>query len=163
MEQEALYRQWLERTKEYRINGDDQLEFIMFVIKNNQRVEKVMLRFYDQRIGHNKSLFEKCSSRRTPVPHSGHFPGRRECRLERILRIDSKSYQRIIVLRICLTHQSQQSQSLRRYECHQEEESQEEQPDEQPVSAGFSITECSYILTFLCLWAWHFRWITNHK
>jgi polar amino acid transport system substrate-binding protein len=51
MEQEALYRQWLERSEEYRINQDGQLEFVIFVIENNQRVEKVMLRFYDQRVG----------------------------------------------------------------------------------------------------------------
>jgi heat shock protein HslJ/cell division septation protein DedD len=51
MEQETLYRQWLERTEEYRIDEDDKLEFVIFVIENNQRVEKVMLRFYDQRVG----------------------------------------------------------------------------------------------------------------
>lgn len=51
MEQEALYRQWLERTEEYRIDEDDKLEFVIFVIENNQRVEKVLLRFYDQRVG----------------------------------------------------------------------------------------------------------------
>ena len=51
MEQEALYLQWLERTEEYRINQDEQLEFVIFVIENNQRVEKVMLRLYDQRVG----------------------------------------------------------------------------------------------------------------
>jgi heat shock protein HslJ len=51
MEQEALYRQWLERTEEYRITQDGQLEFVAFVIENNQRVEKVLLRFYDQRVG----------------------------------------------------------------------------------------------------------------
>ena len=51
MEQEALYRQWLERSEEYRIDEDGQLELITFMIENNQRVEKIMLRFYDQRVG----------------------------------------------------------------------------------------------------------------
>ena len=51
MEQEALYRQWLEQSEEYRINQDDKLELVMFVIENNQRVEKVLLQFYDQRVG----------------------------------------------------------------------------------------------------------------
>ena len=51
MEQEALYLQWLERAEEYRLNEDDQLEFVTFVIENNQRVEKIILRFYDQRVG----------------------------------------------------------------------------------------------------------------
>jgi len=52
MEQETLYRQWIERTEEYRLNEDkDHLEFIIYVMENNQRVEKVMLRFYDLRVG----------------------------------------------------------------------------------------------------------------
>jgi len=52
MEQEARYLQWLERTEEYRIDQvTKHLEFISYVIENNQRVEKVMLRFYDLRIG----------------------------------------------------------------------------------------------------------------
>jgi len=52
MDQEVLYRQWMERTEEYRLDEDgEHLEFIIFVIENNQRVEKVMLRFYDLRIG----------------------------------------------------------------------------------------------------------------
>jgi len=52
MDQETLYLQWLERTEEYRIGAaDEHLEFIIYVIENNQRVEKVMLRFYDLRIG----------------------------------------------------------------------------------------------------------------
>ena len=52
MEQEALYLQWLERTEEYRIDEDKKhLEFIIYVIENNQRVEKVMMRFYDLRVG----------------------------------------------------------------------------------------------------------------
>jgi len=51
MEQETLYRQWLERTEEYRINQDGKLEFIIYVNENNQRVEKLVLQFYDQRVG----------------------------------------------------------------------------------------------------------------
>jgi heat shock protein HslJ len=52
MEQEALYLKWLERTEEYRIDEDEKhLEFILYAIENNQRVEKVMLRFYDLRVG----------------------------------------------------------------------------------------------------------------
>ncbi len=51
MEQEAQYLQWLERTEEYRINQDEQLEFILYVIENNQRVEKIILQFYDLRVG----------------------------------------------------------------------------------------------------------------
>jgi len=51
-EQEALYRQWLERTEEYRLDENkEHLELVIFVNENNQRVEKVMLRFYDLRIG----------------------------------------------------------------------------------------------------------------
>jgi len=55
MEQEARYLQWLERIEEYRLDQDKQhLEFIVYVIENNQRVEKVLLRFYDLRVGpHN--------------------------------------------------------------------------------------------------------------
>ena len=52
MDQEAKYLQWLERTEEYRLDQAKQhLEFIIYVIENNQRIEKVMLRFYDLRIG----------------------------------------------------------------------------------------------------------------
>jgi len=52
MEQETLYRQWLERTEEYRLDQAKQhLELIIYVIENNQRVEKVMMRFYDLRVG----------------------------------------------------------------------------------------------------------------
>jgi len=52
MEQEVLYLQWLERTEEYRLDtADEHLEFIIYAIENNQRVEKVMMRFYDLRIG----------------------------------------------------------------------------------------------------------------
>jgi len=52
MEQEALYLQWLERTEEYRLDeAGEHLEFITYVTENNQRVEKVLLRFYDLRIG----------------------------------------------------------------------------------------------------------------
>jgi len=52
MDQETKYLQWLERTEEYRLDQAKQhLEFIIYVIENNQRVEKVMLRFYDLRIG----------------------------------------------------------------------------------------------------------------
>ncbi len=55
MEQEARYLQWLERIEEYRLDQDKQhLEFIVYVIENNKRVEKVLLRFYDLRVGpHN--------------------------------------------------------------------------------------------------------------
>jgi len=52
LDQERLYLQWLERTEEYRLDEEDEhLEFIIYVVENNQRVEKVMLRFYDLRIG----------------------------------------------------------------------------------------------------------------
>jgi len=52
MDQEAKYLQWLERTEEYRlVKNEEQLEFIIYVIENNQRVEKVMLQFYDLRVG----------------------------------------------------------------------------------------------------------------
>ena len=52
MEQEALYLQWLERTEEYRLDDDEKhLELIVYVIENNQRVEKVLMRFYDLRVG----------------------------------------------------------------------------------------------------------------
>ncbi len=56
MDQENLYIQWLERTEEYRIvENDEQLEFVIYVIENNKRVEKVVLQFYDLRVGpHNK-------------------------------------------------------------------------------------------------------------
>jgi len=44
--------QWLERTEEYRIKEDEKhLEFIIYVIENNQRVEKIVMRFYDLRVG----------------------------------------------------------------------------------------------------------------
>jgi len=52
MDQETKVLQWLERTEEYRIDEDEKhLEFIIYVIENNQRVEKVMMRFYDLRVG----------------------------------------------------------------------------------------------------------------
>ncbi|MEA3440743.1 MAG: transporter substrate-binding domain-containing protein [Chloroflexota bacterium] len=51
MEQETHYLTWLERAEEYRINQDEQLELIMYVIENNERVEKILLVFYDLRIG----------------------------------------------------------------------------------------------------------------
>jgi len=52
MDQEAKYLQWLERVEEYRLDDDEKhLEFIVYVIENNQRVEKIMLRFYDLRVG----------------------------------------------------------------------------------------------------------------
>jgi len=52
MDQEARYLQWLERTEEYRLDPAKQhLELIIYVIENNQRVEKVMMRFYDLRVG----------------------------------------------------------------------------------------------------------------
>jgi len=52
IDQEGKYLQWLERTEEYRIDdAEEHLEFIIYVIENNQRVEKVVLRFYDLRIG----------------------------------------------------------------------------------------------------------------
>ena len=51
MDQETLFIQWLERTEEYRvIENDEQLEFIIYVIENNKRVEKVVLHFYDLRV-----------------------------------------------------------------------------------------------------------------
>ena len=52
MDQEARYIQWLERTEEYRLDqAKKHLEFIIYAIENNQRVEKVMMRFYDLRVG----------------------------------------------------------------------------------------------------------------
>ena len=52
MEQEAQYLIWLERAEEYRLVEDDKyLELIIYVIENNQRVEKVVLQFYDLRVG----------------------------------------------------------------------------------------------------------------
>jgi len=47
MDQEALFLQWLEQAKEYRINEDGQLEIIIVVIEDNQPVEKIILLFYD--------------------------------------------------------------------------------------------------------------------
>lgn len=52
MDQEQQYLQWLERAEEYRIvENDEQLEFVIYVIENNKRVEKVVLQFYDLRVG----------------------------------------------------------------------------------------------------------------
>ena len=52
MDQEARYLQWLERTEEYRlVENDKYLELIAYVIENNQRLEKVLLQFYDLRVG----------------------------------------------------------------------------------------------------------------
>jgi polar amino acid transport system substrate-binding protein len=51
MEQEAQFINWLQRTEEYRIDQNGQLEFIFYVMENNQRVEKILMVLYDQRIG----------------------------------------------------------------------------------------------------------------
>ena len=50
MEQEAIFLQWLERLEEYRINEDQQLEFILEVIEDNEPVDKIILIFYDLRV-----------------------------------------------------------------------------------------------------------------
>jgi hypothetical protein len=48
MDQEMIYISLLERVEEYRFNEDEQLEFIMYVInENNQREEKILLAFDD--------------------------------------------------------------------------------------------------------------------
>jgi heat shock protein HslJ len=50
-DQETQYLQWLERAEAYRIDPQGSLELIIYVIENNQRVEKIILRFYDLRLG----------------------------------------------------------------------------------------------------------------
>jgi polar amino acid transport system substrate-binding protein len=50
MEQEAVFLQWLERLEEYRINEDQQLEFILEVIEDDELVDKIILLFYDLRV-----------------------------------------------------------------------------------------------------------------
>jgi len=51
MNQEAYFLDLLRQAEEYRINPNGQLEIIRYVIENNQQVEKIILLFYDQRIG----------------------------------------------------------------------------------------------------------------
>jgi heat shock protein HslJ len=50
MDQEVIFLQWLEQLEEYRINEDEQLEFILEVIEDDQPVEKIILLFYDIRV-----------------------------------------------------------------------------------------------------------------
>jgi len=47
MEQETLFLALLDQVEEYRINEDKRLELIRYVTEDNQRVEKIILLFYD--------------------------------------------------------------------------------------------------------------------
>ena len=51
MEQEADFLALLEEVQEYRFNQQNQLEMITYVIENDQRVEKILLVFYDLLVG----------------------------------------------------------------------------------------------------------------
>ena len=51
MEQEVRFINLLERAEEYRLNQDERLEIIIYVIENNELVEKLILLFYDLRVG----------------------------------------------------------------------------------------------------------------
>jgi uncharacterized protein with von Willebrand factor type A (vWA) domain len=47
MEQEAIYLRLLERVEEYRINADEQLELITYVLNAENQREEVILLVYE--------------------------------------------------------------------------------------------------------------------